>query len=145
VKDKVERSPGVARRAFLVLALLSWAMWIAIASGIHGERDSDSAAWITCFTFLAPASYALVLGRRSWSRLGVLQMLLLTFAFLAGLFELMTVAQSSGGFPRLLRPTADLPAAAGVPLFFLLLGSLFAAPLLSLLVFFFGRRSGAEP
>jgi len=133
------------RRAFLGVALLSWGTWIAIAAGVHGERDGDSAAWLTAFTFCAPASYVLVLGRRAWRKVGALHVLLLASAALAALFALMTIAQSSRRFPQLLRPTAALPAGIGIPLFFLLLGSLFAAPLFSLLVFVFGRRRGAAP
>jgi hypothetical protein len=138
-----DRRALLFRRAFLAVALVSWGMWIAIAAGFHGEREGDSAAWLTCFTFCAPASYVLVLGRRAWRKIGALHVLLLVSAVLAALFALMTIAQSSRRFPRLLRPTADLPAAIGIPLFFLLLGSLFAAPLFSLLVFVFGRRAGA--
>jgi hypothetical protein len=140
-------SASPARRAFLVVAALTAAAWIAIAAGISGERDGDSRAWLTGFTFWAPASYLLVVGRRPWTRRTILQPLLVAAAGLVLAFDILTIAASSVRSPRFLRPTFDdLPAFLAIPAFYLALGSLFAAPVLSVGVFLAGRRKAAgEP
>ncbi|HET7451120.1 MAG TPA: hypothetical protein VFL12_00120 [Thermoanaerobaculia bacterium] len=132
---------AAARRAFLVAAALTAAAWIAIAAGMNGERDGDSRAWLTCFTFWAPASYLLVVGRRPWTRRTILHPLLVAAAGVVLAFDALTIAGSSSRFPRFLRPAFDgIPAFLAIPAFYLALGSLFAAPLLSVAVFLFGRR-----
>ena len=134
------------RRAFLVLAALTAAAWIAIAAGMTGERDGDSRAWLTCFTFWAPASYLLVVGRRPWIRRTIFHPLLVAAAGVVLGFDVLTIAGSSSRFPRFLRPTFDdLPAFLAIPAFYLALGSLLAAPLLSVVVFLSGRRRTPMP
>lgn len=126
---------------FLFLAILGWAMWIAIARGYNGEKEGDSAAWLTCFTFWAPASYLLVLGKRSWRRRGAFHTLLLLSATVFTSVELMLIAQSIGRLPSILRPKAELPVWIGIPFFYGAMGSLAATPLFSLIVFLDGRRA----
>ena len=127
----------------MALALASWAMWIAIANGYNGEREGDSSAWLTCFTFWAPASYLLVLNRRSWAKPGAANFLLIASASIFALVELILISHSVRIFPTFLVPERELPAWIGIPIFYGAMGSLAATPLLSLIVFLRGRRRSA--
>jgi hypothetical protein len=136
--ETVGRSSS-ARTVFLCLAALGGLLWIAIAAGAHGEKDADSAAWLTCFTFWAPVSYPLVVGRRAWSRPGVLHALLIVSAAVFTVVELGIVAQSPR-LPRIPLPKANLPAGIALPIFYGALASWISTPFLSVLVFVLGRR-----
>jgi hypothetical protein len=132
-----------ARWVFTYLAVAGWAMWIAIASGHSSEHDSDSAAWLTCFTLWAPASYLLVLNRRSWARPGFAHSLLIASASIFATVELVLIGQSVKLFPSFLVPKAELPVWIGIPIFYGAFSSMAATPLLSLIVFVLGRRQPA--
>ena len=116
-------------------------MWFAIAKGYNGEREGDSSAWLTCFTLWAPASYVLVLNRRSWARPGGVHSLLIASASVFALVELILISNSVHLLPGFLIPKADLPVWIGIPIYFGAMGSLAATPLLAVIVFLQGRSS----